>query len=89
MAPRSVCRRSTSLRLPSLSAVTDWCQAPWEAVNALSFNPALTVTELSEELDLSPRQVQMATKELRDGGVIERVGSDKNGTWKILRHLMS
>ena len=58
-------------------------------LNALSSNPALTAAELSEELDLSPRQVQRATKELRDGGVIERVGSDKNGTWKILRHPMS
>lgn len=58
-------------------------------LNALSSNPALAAAELSEELDLSPRQVQMATKELGDGGVIERVGSDKNGTWKILRHPMS
>ena len=58
-------------------------------LDALSTNPALTAAELSEELGLSPRQVQRATKELRDGGVIERVGSDKNGTWKILRHPMS
>ncbi len=58
-------------------------------LNALSSNPALTAAELSEELGLSSRQVQRATKELRDGRVIERVGSDKSGTWKILRHPMS
>lgn len=59
------------------------------AVNALSSNPALTVTELSEELGLSPRQVQRATKELGDGQVIERVGSRKDGAWGVLRHPMS
>ena len=59
------------------------------AVNALSSNPALTAAELSEELGLSPRQVQRATKELRDGRVIERVGSRKDGAWGVLRHPMS
>lgn len=58
-------------------------------LNALSSNPALAAAELSEELDLSPRQVQMATKELRDGQVIERVGSRKDGAWRVLRHPMS
>ena len=59
------------------------------AVNALSSNPALTAAELSEELGLSSKQVQRATKELRDGRVIERVGSGKDGAWRVLRHPMS
>ena len=58
-------------------------------LDALSTNPALTAAELSEELGLSPRQVQRATKELRDGQVIERVGSRKDGAGRVLRHPMS
>ena len=56
---------------------------------ALSSDPSLTAAELSDQLGLSSRQVQRAIKELRDGQVIEREGSDKTGTWKILRHPMS
>ena len=53
------------------------------------FVSLLSAGRLSGELGLGPRQVQRATGELRDGRIIERVGSDRNGTCKITRHPMS
>lgn len=58
-------------------------------LDTLAQRPGHTAASLADELGMSARQAQRALKELRDGGCIEREGSDKSGTWVILRHPLS
>ena len=39
--------------------------------------------EIAEKLNCSPKTVYRYIKELKSDGIIERVGSDKQGYWKI------
>ncbi len=38
----------------------------------------------ADKLEMSERQVQRLLKNMKDEGIIERVGSNRNGTWKVL-----
>ena len=49
----------------------------------LKEKPSLTQVELSEMLEKSRRTVQTLMKELLEEGVIERIGSKKNGSWLV------
>ena len=46
-------------------------------------NNTITATEISELLGISLRTAKRKIKELKDNGLIERIGSDKTGSWKI------
>ena len=47
-------------------------------------DPGYTATTLSDKLSLSRKTISLCIKKLRDRGLIERVGSDRKGYWKIL-----
>ncbi|MCL2335577.1 MAG: Fic family protein [Endomicrobia bacterium] len=47
--------------------------------------PSVTATTLSEKTGLGIATVKRHIKKLKDGGFIERIGSDKAGYWKILK----
>ncbi len=47
-------------------------------------NKHITAVEISERLDLSLRTVRRMIKDLKEKGVVERVGSDKTGHWKVI-----
>ena len=49
----------------------------------LDGNPALTAGEIAEQTGLSKRGIEKQLKKLRELGVIERKGSDKNGQWIV------
>lgn len=51
---------------------------------ALCKNPKATNKELSEVLHLSDRTIRTQIHSLKDAGLIERIGSDRSGYWKIL-----
>lgn len=46
-------------------------------------NENITAIEISEQLNISLRTVRRRIKDLKEKGVIERIGSDKTGRWKI------
>lgn len=46
-------------------------------------NPSITQNEIKEQLQLARSHVQKIMKNLSDKGIIERVGSKKNGYWQI------
>ena len=52
-------------------------------IKAIRSNPQITQAELSEELGIALRTLKRYMKTLADDGKIERVGSDKNGMWKV------
>ena len=48
-------------------------------------NPQITLVEISEKIDKSLRTVNNTMKVLQEKGIIERVGSKKVGSWKVLK----
>ena len=46
-------------------------------------NPSITYEELAKELSMSKSGIGYAVRKLRNEGLVERVGSDKGGTWKV------
>lgn len=51
----------------------------------ISESPNITQTELSNILGITTRAVRKTMKNLKDKGIIERVGSDRKGYWKIIK----
>lgn len=47
-------------------------------------NPYISVSTLAEECEISIKTVRNIIDELRTRGVIERIGPDKGGYWKVL-----
>lgn len=54
--------------------------------NLIRQNSKITATEISEALKISLSTTKRRIKELKEKGMIERVGSDKTGHWKITDH---
>ena len=52
---------------------------------SIAAHPTVTRTELIETLDISARTIDRAIKSLKDKGVIERVGSDRTGHFRIIK----
>ena len=50
----------------------------------LAQNPLITSAEIAKEAGISQRAVEKQLKKFREIGVINRSGSDKTGTWKIV-----
>jgi ATP-dependent DNA helicase RecG len=49
----------------------------------ISEDPAYTSTAISEKLSLSRKTVSQRLKEMKEKGILERIGSDRKGYWKI------
>ena len=49
----------------------------------ISEEPAYTGAAISEKLALSRKTVSKKLKEMKEKGIIERIGSDRKGYWKI------
>jgi len=47
-------------------------------------NNKITATEISEKLNISLSTAKRRIKKLKDNDIIERIGSDKTGYWKII-----
>ena len=54
-------------------------------LQVLRESPEATTAEMASILRMSPAGIRKNLYALRDGGYIERVGSDKSGGWKVLR----
>lgn len=49
----------------------------------LAENPTITQKKLMEELGLRRKQIQKDIKELQEGGILGREGSNRNGRWIV------
>ena len=49
-------------------------------------NPEITTSELAGSLDLTAKGIEWQIKQLKDKGIIRRVGADKGGHWEVLSH---
>ncbi len=50
---------------------------------SLRDNPLMTIPELASVLKVSERTVERNLKKLQDAGLLQRVGANKNGYWKV------
>ncbi len=53
-------------------------------IELMSENPDITISEISNSIGISIKGVEKQISILRKSGIIERVGSDKTGRWKII-----
>ena len=54
-----------------------------EVLSAIEENSHITQAQLSTKLNRSDRQIRRVLKELREKGIIERIGSRKSGQWIV------
>ena len=52
-------------------------------LSALQENSDLTIKHLITKLGISQRTISRILSKLKDRGLIERIGSDKSGYWKV------
>ncbi len=54
-------------------------------VSLMDKDPHISMETIAEKLDVHERTIKRDIKDLREAGVIERVGGDFGGEWKILK----
>ena len=60
-------------------------QKKWsEVLELIKENPKITRGELSDKLGINPSAIQRHIQRLKTEGLIERIGGDKGGYWKIV-----
>ena len=52
-------------------------------INAMQKDPAITASKLAAQFGMSEYGIRKNIAKLKEAGVIERVGSDKSGSWKV------
>lgn len=55
-------------------------------LNLIKKNPAITQIEMARLLKLTRDGISYNIKILKEKGMLERIGSTKNGIWKIINH---
>lgn len=54
-------------------------------LNVVKTNPSISTKDLSISLNIPFRSVQRYLSNLKEKGIIERVGSNKSGYWRVLK----
>lgn len=54
-----------------------------KVLNVIKLHPTYSVNEISKEIGLGTSRISVIIKELREMNIIERVGGNKGGYWKI------
>ena len=80
---RSVTSRVTEKVTDKVTDTLD--ETSLKILNLLAVDPAYTTTFLAENLSLSRKTVSLRLKMLKENGLIERIGSDRKGYWKLLK----
>ena len=52
-------------------------------IDLVRIKPAITISEISDSLDISPAQVKRIINTLKDDGKLTREGAKKSGTWVL------
>ena len=59
-------------------------KTPGAVLELLRTDPGLTVRELAVRLGKSELTIHRAVRVLREAGLLQRIGPDKGGYWKVL-----
>ena len=52
-------------------------------LDLMAVNPKITAEALSAKIGITTRNIKSNIKKLRDAGLVDRVGADKNGDWIV------
>ncbi len=52
-------------------------------IHLIKDNARITIKELAAQLNLTTRAIEKNIAKLKTGGIIERIGGDKGGRWKV------
>jgi len=52
-------------------------------LNLMQQTPDITIVEMARVLNISKTAIQNNIKKLKNLGIVEREGADKNGYWRI------
>lgn len=55
-------------------------------LDLIDLNPYMTRNEMAIECAVTPDAIKLQLKNLKDKGVIRRVGADRGGYWEIINH---
>ena len=64
----------------------DLSDSIWAVYLAIKANPQVTAEKTGKSLGISSRMVRKHIATLREHSLIERIGGNKAGSWKIVRH---
>ena len=56
-----------------------------DIINLVKQNNYITQAEISDKLNKSIRTIERNMKKLQDNDIINRVGSDRDGYWKVIK----
>ena len=59
-------------------------KAEQKTLDLLKADGKLTHSDLSEKISVDERTIRRGLKKLKENGLIERIGSDKLGEWKVI-----
>ena len=62
----------------------EFVKASRQIYKLISQNPHISAIQMSESMEISPRQVQKYLRRLQELGKIARIGGRKMGEWKII-----
>ena len=79
--PDSVKDQNVLINVPLNVLINDPLEK--EVLSAIEENSHITQAQLSTKLNRSDRQIRRVLKELREKGIIDRIGSRKSGQWIV------
>lgn len=73
------------LKRPVAGSVKSSVKSSVKIIELIIYNVHITIPELAENLGITTRAVEKQIANLKKQGIIERIGPDKGGYWKIIK----
>ena len=74
---------SSTVEMTPSAELDDGEKSREKIINIIRNNPTVTQLELSNMLKISPKAIEKHIKNLREDGIIRRVGPDNGGHWEV------
>lgn len=82
---RNVTVNSKNISVNNKNITVKLTQTQKDILNLIKENPCITQNEIASKLNIARETVNRNMKKLQQEKIIQRLGADKNGSWKILR----
>lgn len=82
---RNVTVNSENISVNNKNITVKLTQTQKDILNLIKENPCITQNEIASKLNIARETVNRNMKKLQQEKIIQHLGADKNGSWKILR----
>lgn len=82
---RNVTVKRENISVNNKNITVKLTQTQKDILNLIKENPCITQNEIASKLNIARETVNRNMKKLQQEKIIQRLGADKNGSWKILR----